>query len=203
LILLAASLTFFSAAACNRAETEIQKKAEPTNSHTTETTKSDASIPPSLVAEHKELHHMLEEVITSGGKTGDAAKVVAERLDPHFKKEEEYAMPPLTLLVPLSQGKVSPDMKGMMEKSAKLKAELPQMLNEHKSIVVALDTLVGTAKEENKPAAIQFAEKLRLHAQNEEEILYPAAILVGDYLRLRMEPAPERSVNRSEDQNKR
>ena len=33
---------------------------------------------------------------------------------------------------------------------------------------------------------VHFAEKLTLHAQTEEEVLYPASILVGDYLKLRM-----------------
>ena len=31
----------------------------------------------------------------------------------------------------------------------------------------------------------QFAEELLLHAQSEEEVLYPAAILVGDIIRAR------------------
>jgi hypothetical protein len=32
---------------------------------------------------------------------------------------------------------------------------------------------------------VVFAEKLKLHAKNEEEVFYPAAILVGEYLKLR------------------
>ena len=75
----------------------------------------------------------------------------------------------------------------MIERSEKMKAELPQMLNEHKSIVLALDQLIQAARNENKPAAIEFAEKLRLHAQTEEEILYPAAIVVGEYSKLRVQ----------------
>jgi hypothetical protein len=56
------------------------------------------TIPQSLEVEHKELHEQLKKAIDSGGKTGDAAKAVAELLHPHFEKEEEYAMPPLGLL---------------------------------------------------------------------------------------------------------
>ena len=37
------------------------------------------------------------------------------------------------------------------------------------------------------PAHEQLAETLAVHAQTEEEILYPAAILVGDIIRARME----------------
>jgi hypothetical protein len=32
----------------------------------------------------------------------------------------------------------------------------------------------------------QFAEALTAHARSEEEVLYPAAILVGDIIRARM-----------------
>lgn len=145
----------------------------------------EAAIPHSLVAEHKELQALLKNAIDSGGKTGDAARLVEERLAPHFSKEEEYALPPLTLLPDLAQGKNPTGDREMIERSEKMKAELPQMLNEHKSIVLALDQLIQAARNENKPAAIEFAEKLRLHAQTEEEILYPAAIVVGEYSKLR------------------
>jgi hypothetical protein len=30
-----------------------------------------------------------------------------------------------------------------------------------------------------------LCEKLKLHAQTEEEVLYPAAILIGEYLKLK------------------
>ena len=44
----------------------------------------------------------------------------------------------------------------------------------------------STAALANNAAAIRFAETLALHAQNEEEILYPAALLVGDIVRARL-----------------
>jgi len=37
------------------------------------------------------------------------------------------------------------------------------------------------------PEHARFAEKLMLHAQTEEEVLYPAAILVGEYLKVKLE----------------
>lgn len=53
------------------------------------------------------------------------------------------------------------------------------MLQEHKAVVAALNNLVAAAEAENKPEHVEFAKKLMLHAQTEEEVLYPAAILVG------------------------
>ena len=159
------------------------KPQEPQTAHNAPST---SQVPSSISAEHKELHLALENVIKSGGKTGEAGKVVAERLGPHFEKEEQYALPELGLLPQLAEGKASADMKDVVDLSDKLKAELPQMLAEHKTIVAALDDLANAAKAENKTDAIEFTEKLKMHAQNEEEVLYPAAILVGEYLKLRL-----------------
>src|SRR5918994_1763705 len=150
--------------------------------------------PQSLEVEHKELHEQLRKSIDSGGKTGDAAKAVAELLHPHFEKEKEYAMPPLGLLSSLSretkEGEVGvtttkDTQQKILTMTDKLKEDLPDMLEEHKEIVGALEKLIYTAKQENKSEYIHFVEKLKLHAQTEEEVLYPAAILVGEYLKLK------------------
>jgi len=143
-------------------------------------------IPRPLKVEHDELHGELVEATKAGGRTGDAAKVVAKLLHPHFVKEEEYALPPLGLLVPLSEGKFEPGMADVLKMTDRLKPELGMMLAEHKEIVGALAKLVDAAKAENKPAIAQFAEKLMLHAQTEEQVLYPAAILVGEVVRSKL-----------------
>ena len=72
----------------------------------------------------------------------------------------------------------------------KLRAELPRMLEEHKLVIGALRRLAAAAKQEKKPEAARFAEALKLHAETEEQILYPAALLVGDYIRLRLGAEP-------------
>lgn len=59
------------------------------------------------------------------------------------------------------------------------------MVEEPRQILKELDNLVDVTNKENKMEIIPFAEKLKLHAKNEEDVLYPAAILVGEYLKLR------------------
>jgi Hemerythrin HHE cation binding domain len=140
----------------------------------------EIKIPQSLKIEHEELHNELRKAIKYGGKVGDAAKAVANVLHDHFIKEEEYALPPLGLLCFLSQGKFSSEMQEIVPMTEKLKQDLPNMLEEHKQIVKELDKLADIAKMENKIEIVIFAEKLKLHAKNEEEVLYPAAILVGE-----------------------
>lgn len=142
------------------------------------------SIPESLKKEHDELHSELARAIQAGGKVGEAAKVVAELLHPHFLKEEEYALPALGLLRALAEGKRPSEAAPVLALTEKLKAELPEMLQEHRTIVAALGKLIDAAKQENRIEHAHFAEKLMLHAQTEEEVLYPAAVLVGEYLKL-------------------
>lgn len=139
--------------------------------------------PNSLKVEHEELHEELAKATREGGKIGYAAKAVAEILHTHFGKEEEYAMPPLGLLTHLMEGKVTPEMKAVLPMTEKMKAELPQMLKEHRQIVAALQKLSDATKKERKTEYVRFAEKLVLHAQTEEQVYYPTTILIGDYIK--------------------
>jgi hypothetical protein len=140
--------------------------------------------PQSLKLEHEELHAQLARATKAGGATGEAAKTVAKALHPHFLKEEEYALPPLGLLPILAEGKSLPEIDVAVEMTDRLKADLNHMLLEHKEIVAALKALTEAAKLEGKDEFVHFAEKLTLHAQTEEEVLYPASILVGQYLKI-------------------
>jgi hemerythrin superfamily protein len=144
----------------------------------------DFTIPQSLRTEHEELHAELVEATQEGGKVGEAAEAVARVLHPHFLKEEEYALPPLGLLSTLAKGTAITDMEPALKMTNRLKDDLGQMLEEHKAIVAQLENLIEASRKEKKTAYIRFAEKLVLHAQTEEEVLYPAAILIGEYLRL-------------------
>jgi hemerythrin-like domain-containing protein len=101
-------------------------------------------------------------------------------------KEEEYALPPLGLLPVLAEGRTSPEMKAAVEMTDRLKAELSHMLDEHKQIVTALEALTAAANSEGKEEHARFAEKLKQHARTEEVVLYPASILIGEYLKLKM-----------------
>lgn len=141
--------------------------------------------PESIRLEHEELHNELAAAVRLPARTGAAAAKVAELLHAHFVKEEEFALPPLALLRPLADGRPAPDAKAMITLTDRLKAEMPRMLDEHKAIVAALADLGRAATAEGHPEVKRFVEKLTLHAQHEEEVLYPAAILVGEYLKVK------------------
>jgi len=144
-------------------------------------------IPQPLKVEHDELHAELVKATQAGGKIEEAAKAVAKALHPHFVKEEEYALPPLGLLSVLADGKITPDMGDVFRMTDRLKTELGEMLGEHKTIVALLEKLTEVAKKEKKEEVAHFAQKLVLHAKTEEEVLYPTAILIGEYLKLKLD----------------
>jgi hypothetical protein len=144
-----------------------------------------ADIPSSIQAEHKELHARLAKAASAGGRTGAAAREVEKLLAPHFGKEEQYAMPPLGLLSAVAAGNLPADKAAVIAMSERLKQDMPEMLREHKAIAVAVQRLRKASLEERKPEATQFADALAAHATEEEQILYPSAILVGEYLKLK------------------
>lgn len=140
--------------------------------------------PASIAGEHRELHETLGRAANEPGELGVAARALEEVLGPHFKREEEIATPPLGLLGPLAQGHATPEMRAVLPMTRALERELPQMLREHENIRKALARFRATAKRANRQDYVSFADGLAAHARQEEEILYPAAVIVGRYVAL-------------------
>jgi hypothetical protein len=143
-------------------------------------------MPPVLSMEHEAIREELDRATRIGGKTANAAWEVTRVLFPHVYREESFAIPPLLLLPKLARGEFDPDMESMLQKTEIMKSELPRMLDEHRFIVAALQKLLQAATAEGHVGLCRLAQKLILHAQTEEEILYPASILVGEYLKLKL-----------------
>jgi hypothetical protein len=143
-------------------------------------------LPTVLTMEHEAMQEELARASRAGGLTEKAAWHVTRVLFPHVYREEEFAIPPLLLLARLARGEFTPDMESILSKTEVMKKELPRMLAEHKAIVAALRKLLQAAMAEGHTGFASFAQKLILHAQMEEEVLYPASILVGEYLKLKL-----------------
>lgn len=141
-----------------------------------------SAIPSSIQEEHAHLHELLARATEAPGEIGEAAKVVAKLLHEHFGAEERLAMPLLGLLRPLADHEEVSDRDEAIEMARGLRRELPAMMEEHRQIKAALDKLREVATHAGDVESIAFADALMLHARNEEEVLYPAALLVGDAL---------------------
>jgi iron-sulfur cluster repair protein YtfE (RIC family) len=146
-------------------------------------------IPSTLRAEHEEIHNQLIAATRLSGKTGEAARALAEVLHPHFVREEQIALPPLGLLQSLASGQFTAEMTNVLPMTDSLRAELPRMLEEHKTIGAATRRLRDAAAQEGDRKTSALAEQLLMHAQSEEQVTYPAAIMVGEVVRKRAHEA--------------
>jgi hypothetical protein len=144
--------------------------------------------PPSLRREHEELHADLGRASKMPGRLGETAREVARIMHPHFLREDEYAIPPLSLLPRLAKGQMTPDMADVLPLVERLKEEMPLMIEEHRAILGAVREFAKAAEAEGDEQCIRFAADLIVHAQLEEEVLYPAAILVGAYVKAKQQP---------------
>ena len=149
-------------------------------------------IPRSIQIEHAAIHAALVDATKAAGPVGAAAKELARVLHPHFVCEEEIALPPLGLLARLADGTHISDAEAtaVLAMTNALTRELPQMLEEHTRIRAAVGELQRAAIAARDTTAERLATQLALHAQNEEEVLYPAAILVGELLRAKARMKP-------------
>ena len=91
-------------------------------------------IPVSLQQEHEALHDELRRVTQAAGVVGEAARALAQRMHPHFLKEDKFALPPLGLVAALARGEVTAEMGEVLTLTDRLESELPAMLDEHKDI---------------------------------------------------------------------
>lgn len=144
-------------------------------------------IPKSVQSDHEAIHSALVDATRAPGKVGVAARALATVLHPHFVREEEIALPPLGLLASLAAGETPAESTEVVAMADALKRELPMMFQEHGRIRAAVEELRRAARADSAPQYERLAEQLALHAQMEEEVLYPAAILVGDVIRARVQ----------------
>ena len=135
--------------------------------------------PESLTEEHRELFHKLGKLAGEKGETAREVKELLTVLEPHFEREEEAAMPLLGALRPLSEGKVVRDPSEVSSLHRKFTSEYPEMLEEHNQVKRLIDDVRNAAKKAQDVNALTMMDELEHHAAVEEEVLYPAAMLVG------------------------
>ena len=145
----------------------------------------ELTVPQSIQTEHQELHGELAGALKAGGHTAECARAVMKVIQPHMAREEEYVAPALALLSAAAENRLTDDMAVFLPRIALLRGELPRMRREHATMVEALRALMKAATEERQSGIARVAQRLVAHAQEEEEILYPAAILVGEALKQR------------------
>lgn len=140
--------------------------------------------PKSLRQEHAEILQFVTRLAREGGETAEAARRLERVLETHFQKEEIFASPPLGLLPRLARGAVVAEMGEALTHTEWLRRNVDTMLAEHRMIAAALEDLLKVAGPAVQAELVTFAETVLNHARLEEEVLYPAAIVAGEYLKV-------------------
>lgn len=140
-------------------------------------------IPKSIKNGHKNLCSELNTIIDIGGEISKKAKTLNEIMSLHFKKEEEYALPPLGFLLALAGENWEIDSAAAIKMAERLQSKLSELKEDHENILVALHDLKLAGEKENNLYVKQFVKDLKLHASIEDQVLYPTTILIGNYLK--------------------
>jgi hypothetical protein len=149
------------------------------------------STPELLQHEHGVLMKDLQPLLQAPEPMGQAARDLAAVLAPHLAEEERFALPPLSLLRPLAEGADPAQLREVLPLTDALKQELPRFLQAHAQILEAATRLQTAARAAGNQEAVAYAQHLLHHARMEEEVLYPAAILVGEVVRAHEAPREE------------
>jgi hypothetical protein len=92
--------------------------------------------------------------------------------------------------MPLSEGKFDCSMTAVLSMTDRLQADMSNMLAEHKEIRAATSQLRDAASSEKKSEGVKFADQLAAHAETEEQITYPAALLIGLFVKQKATQCP-------------
>lgn len=145
-------------------------------------------VPVSIKKEHQYLLDKIQKLTLIPDSTGFMAIKLNDLMQHHFSEEEDYVLPPLGLLNMLANGKIPEQSHEIILLTEKLKSQLSHMNVEHQMIKAYFDELLQVATMDNRTEIIEFEKEVLKHAIIEEEVFFPTAILIGEYLKLKSNP---------------
>lgn len=145
----------------------------------------ELKVPQTLRLEHVKLREQLYVLTKENTDLGAAARTLMELFYMHAVKEEERVLPALETLGMLAEGKITDSMRSLKDIADDLKGGLyEELLEDHKAIVTSLKNISQLAQAQGRNEYVKFADRFILHAQMEEEILYPASLVTAQYFQL-------------------
>lgn len=141
-------------------------------------------IPASILKEHEYLLGRIHQITMFPDSTGVIAKKMEELMQHHFNEEEGYALPPLGLLPSLANGQWPEQIKEILLLTEKLKSQMVHLNVEHQLINAYMNELKQAAAKDKHPEVWEFEKELLRHANLEEQVLFPATLLIGEHLKI-------------------
>ena len=142
-------------------------------------------VPSSIKKTHATLLEQIHKMTLYKDSSGRVAIKLEGMMEHHFKEEEDFILPPLGLLPLLANDQIPEQSKEIIHLSEKVKSQLNHMSAEHQLIKAYLEELKQASNIENLPEIIEFENEVFKHATSEEEVFFPASILIGEYLKLK------------------
>ena len=142
-------------------------------------------VPSSIKKTHKYLLEQIQKMTLYKDSSGRVAKKIEELMQHHFQEEEDFILPPLGLLPILANGQMPEQSDDVILLSENVKSMMDHMSVEHQLINAYIQELKQASGKENLPEIIEFENEVIKHATSEEEVLFPASILIGEYLKLK------------------
>lgn len=140
--------------------------------------------PKSLKDDHQVLLSELNNIAQPKTELGENAKIVASAFQSHVYREEKTVLPHLSLLMTIAEGKWNIETKEALLENNILQKEFQDLKIEHKKILEAAQEMIKTAKREKNKEGKKIAEAIILHIQVEEEVSYPAIMMINKYLKM-------------------
>lgn len=138
--------------------------------------------PQSLQLDHEILLSKLNQIASTNTKSAPNAKNVADTFRAHFRREEKTVLPQLSLLMTIVEGKWNIDTEEALLKNNILLKEFQELKGEHQKILDAAKEMIKVSMEEKNQEAKDIAEEIILHIKIEEEVSYPAILVINKYL---------------------
>jgi len=145
------------------------------------------SSPSSILTQHEAIIQDLSRYAGQGMPTADAARKVLDLLSSHQKSEEEFVIPLLSLLPEVCDGSFRGDVTSAIAMADHLKAERQTMFDSNAQIMTAMGELIHAGGAAHEQDLVDFGGRVATHVMGEIEVSEPAAILVGDALRQRLD----------------
>ena len=146
-------------------------------------------IPQSIRLDHAEAVRQLTAVAHCKGRVGEIARKALEVFKAHIRREEEYVLPPLTLAPAIAEGRVTPDMRWAIAMADRIKSDREIIFAEHTTITAWMNELAEAARRAHQQDVLDLAKSLVADSLNDTEVMEPAAIVIGEYLRSKLPPA--------------
>ena len=147
-------------------------------------------VPSSIKQEHEILLDQIHRITLFQDSAGLVAVKLNDLMQHHFKEEEDFVLRPLGLLSLLASGKIPEQSKEIILLTDNLTSQLTHLSVEHQLIKAYMDELRQADTNGRHREIIEFERELHKHANTEEEVFFPAAILIGEYLKVKVATKP-------------